>query len=154
MLHTQLDVGWEIAIWIGGLGLAAVFLGIIAFIIGMMSDSDSNLPVAGFMTAICGGIAALICGIITFPPFSMQYHEYKPVSGIVQSVTSRFLSDGSNSTSQRFAVVIGGKIYGCDDTRCSTLRRGSTVTLLCEEEFQLNATPGEVCNWGKEGLNG
>lgn len=54
----------------------------------------------------------------------------------------------------RIAVSINGQIYGRDDTRCSQLHEGSDVTLLCEKEFQLNATPGYVCNWGKMGLNG
>ena len=95
----------------------------------------------------------LIVVLVVWFPFSSSYNRYTPISGTVQSVSSRFLSDGSNSVNQRFAVQINGHTYGCDDTRCSLIRQGSEVTLLCEKEFQFNGTPGYACNWGKWGLN-
>jgi hypothetical protein len=157
MLHAETSIGYEFGIvlfWIFAGFLAIGILNGILSIIGLLRDSDwlvftASLAAIGLVVGLLGG------GITTFsiwPPFSSQYHTYIPVSGLVQDVNSRFLSDG-NSMSQRIAVTIRGQIYGCDDTRCAALRTGEAVTLLCAQEFETNGTPGYVCNWGKLGLN-
>lgn len=102
-------------------------------------------------SAVVAIIVIVIAGFIDFP-FSAQYHEYRPVTGHVQGVGSRFLSDGS-STTQNFAVILNGQTYRCDDTRCSDLKIGDPLTLLCIRDFQFNATSGWDCNWGKEAIN-
>lgn len=105
----------------------------------------------GFLWALIFGV---ITAIVAFP-FSGVYHRYQPISGkVTQDVTSRFLGDGNGGTSQNYLVNINGNSYRCDDTRCSGLRKGDDVTLMCEKSYQFNATSGWVCNWGKLGLNG
>lgn len=155
MIHSQLDIGWEIGIVIFWIGCGMFVLGTLMFIIGFISDSDFGdfaVPVGGLM-GLLGAIAAIICFLVTFPPFSMQYHTFKPISGYVQSVSSRFLSDGNGGTNQKFTVEIGGQVYGVNDSRASQLHVGSPVTILCEQTFETNGTPGYDCNWGKFGLN-
>jgi hypothetical protein len=90
-----------------------------------------------------------IVALILFP-FQSAYLRYVPVTGKVQQVTSRFLSNGNNSGStQKFAVMLtNGDIYGCDDTRCSAVVSGDTITMLCEKTWQLGGPAGYDCQWG------
>ena len=161
MLTAQWNLGDEAWFWISvplmGL-LLLVFLPALVLWLKAMVTQDTAYEgtisgpvalIAGIVLVIVGGVSALV-----FWPFQTQYMQYKQVSGIVQQApSSRFLSDGSGGTSQNYLVVIRGQDYRCDDTRCSQLRKGEAVTLMCERQWQANGTPGYVCNWGKLGLN-
>lgn len=130
----------------------------IAALLIILSTAVAALAIAKhWYNAILAGVGCLlVLGAITLWamwPLKMTYHEYRPVSGIVQSTSSRFLSDGQGNVNQRIAVVIGGQVYGCDDTRCSLLKKGDPVTLLCKSEYEQNGTPGDVCNFGANSLN-
>jgi hypothetical protein len=105
-----------------------------------------------------GGLAIVAAAVITlavaaspagYYPYSAEYHQWRPVSGTVTQVSSRIISDGSSSVSQRFVVKIKGRdsFYGCDDTRCSTIKPGDTVHLSCKREWQYASVPGYGCRW-------
>lgn len=107
-----------------------------------------------------GGILAAVMLIIfvfaAWPVLPGQYNSYTPFSGTVKENTSRFIASDTQGggTNQRFLITLtNGQHLGCDDTRCSGLKEGDDVTLLCEKVFQWNATEGWACNFGKYGLN-
>ena len=155
MITTQLSTGFLIGSIAVGLLLV---IGIVATILGLIfgTTGDAGFPRIAWLLGGFGYsfVILLIAAIIDFP-FSAPYHEYKPVSGIVQSVESRLIASGQSGggSTQVFPVQIGGQTYKCDDTRCAQLHPGSDVTLLCIKEWQFNGTPGWECNWGKLGLN-
>lgn len=103
-----------------------------------------------------GGLALVVLVAVlwfgtNWPPFDMQYHSYKPVSGTVQTVTSRFLADGKGS-SQFYVVELVGDptAYRCDDSRCSLLAPGKPVKLRCIREWQYASVSGWDCNYDQE----
>lgn len=146
ILHSEIAVGWITAL------IIVIILSAPCLIIGGIATwltwSDSGpFPLIGGTL-----LAGVIWGIFTWaawPPFSMQYHELRPVSGIVQSVSSRFLGSGNNSTTQKFSVEMNRTIYGCNDTRCSQVRPGDRIVMLCSQSWQANGVPGYDCNWGQ-----
>lgn len=92
---------------------------------------------------------ALLVGVaIGMYPWSAPYHQFRPVSGTVDSVSSRFISSGDSGTTQNFLVVIDGKPYRVDDTRAAGLKAGDHVDLMCVKSWQWSAAPGQICRWG------
>jgi hypothetical protein len=148
MIHAQLDstvtIGLIVAgiVFVIGLGIAILFMW---FRFWMQSIS------AVILTLLVTGVTIFL---VLFP-FGYAYNNYVPISGNVQSLTTRFISDGGGGTTQYYLVYLNGNPYKCNDTRCANLKKGGGVTLLCEKQFQFN-TPnqGYLCNWGKLGLNG
>ena len=73
---------------------------------------------------------------------------------MVASISSRLIaSDTQNGGStQKFVLTFtGGQALGCNDTRCSAVKVGDKVTLMCERTYQWNApSPGWDCNWGRD----
>jgi hypothetical protein len=160
MLHAETANGYVVGmIIVIVLSALAVLIGLAAGALFGPDDRDKLVSIPGAIIGIvCGGAVAALCwGIFTWatwPPFSPQYHTYVPVTMTVKEVSSRFISDGGGSVNQRVAITSAdGTIYGCDDTRCTTLQPGQVVTLLCVKEWEGNGVPGEVCNWGKTGPN-
>lgn len=96
-------------------------------------------------------LAALAGLCFVLFPFNGNYLSYHTESGQVTAASSRFLQTGSGSTAsvnQRYAVSIAGKgTFGCDDTRCSLVKAGDTVSLSCEKEWQWHGAPGWVCSF-------
>jgi hypothetical protein len=150
MLHTQLSTGFVIGTSVTlflllactGLGIGSAYY---------MRGEGGWKWFTGFLAL--GTIIFLAAAAIDFP-WSAQYHEYVPESGRVQAISSRFIAQDGGGSDQRFAVILHGQTYACDDSRCSNLHKGSPVTLMCIREYQFNGTPGYVCNWGKAALNG
>ena len=79
-------------------------------------------------------------------PYDSEYHQWRAVSGEVQQVSNRMISDGK-AMSQRYVVVIGGQPFGIDDTRASLIKAGDTVSLSCKREWQYAAQSGWACRW-------
>lgn len=150
--HTTWDPAFLITCIVGILAAAAFTVTSVRLFLKDKRVQNDDLLVSTVAKAwifATAAAAALATVAITAFPFQAQYLQYRPVSGTVRSVTSRFLSGGNNSVSQRFAVTMsGGQIYGCDDTRCSTLKPGDRVTILCERQWQWVGVPGWTCNWG------
>lgn len=81
-------------------------------------------------------------------PYSSEYHQWRHVSGTVDSVHSRFISSTSGeSTEQRFLLTIDGQPFGVDDTRASGVKPGDHVDLVCKKEWQYAANSGWGCRW-------
>ena len=150
-LDTSVYIGTIVMLVIGFIGLV---ISVLCYVYFSEEDSRAGGIAAGIIALV---ITAIITGgglVLVWFPFGYSYNHYVPISGKVQSATSRFISSGSNSgTDQVFLVVINGKPYKVNDTRAAQLKPGMDVTLLCEKEFQFNGTPGYDCNWGKLGLN-
>ena len=153
MLHPETDTAfavWQIIIYV----IAGVCV-----IAGILCTFLTDY-VLGKIACVIGGlfVAGVIFGVwawATWPPFDTQYHTYYPTTITVAQTNERILSDGQGNVSQRIAILATNcNTYGCDDTRCTVLTKGETVTLMCEQEWETNGVPGEVCNWGKVGTNG
>lgn len=99
-------------------------------------------------------LAAGILGTWNAWPFSGQYHRYQPLGGTVTSIGSRLIASdtqGGGSTQKFVLTFSNGEALGCNDTRCSAVRVGDKVTLMCERAYQWNApSPGWDCNWGRD----
>jgi hypothetical protein len=101
---------------------------------------------------ICWGLAlffVLGTAYVMFP-YKAEYHQWQDVSGTVSSTNSRFLaaSDGK-STEQKFVLTFEGsdQQFGCNDTRCATLREGDWAKIACKRTFQFFSTPGYDCRF-------
>jgi hypothetical protein len=95
--------------------------------------------------------AAVIASIVTafaLWPYQWEYHSWQTTTGTVQTVSNRLVSTGEKSMEQRFVVAFtDGRQRSCDDSRCSLLRPGMTLTLRCKRAYQWGATPGYDCNY-------
>lgn len=95
--------------------------------------------------------AFLICSVIAtawgFYPYKAEYHQWRTVSGEVTDVNSRIISTGKSSVNQRFVVELDGKAFGCDDTRCASVKVGDVLTLSCKREWQYTGVDGYGCNF-------
>ena len=92
--------------------------------------------------------AGLVIGAaIGMWPYDAEYHEWRTTSGKVKETNSRLVGAGEGME-QRFVVTFAdGRQRACDDTRCSTVKAGDTLTLKCKRAYQWGATPGYDCNW-------
>lgn len=134
---------------IAGIALLAA-AGALGFHLAGRDTYDGGLWL-GLVAALVFLFTAALFVPITWPPFAAQYHRYVPKSGTVAAVTSRFLGDGSGGTQQKFAVrFTTGQVVGCEDTRCSQVREGDRLTLMCERAWQWAGVPGWDCNWGRD----
>lgn len=152
VLHPEIDTAF--AVW----RVVVIILMGLCICGGILTTLICEYWASRIMSILAGiALAGIIFGIwawATWPPFDMQYHTYQPTTITVANVGTRIIDDGNNSVSERFAILgANGQTYGCDDTRCSVLDKGETITLLCEEEWEANGVPGYVCNWGKVGTN-
>lgn len=148
--HPIWDPGWLVGmVALTGLLALAVLIGTAGLVWEWRSRYSDG---GGVATAIVCGIAAaillIIFAFVSFP-WKAQYHRFVPVTGTVTApVTSRFLAGDNGGSNQKFLVTIGGRQYGCNDTRCAGLAKGDRVTLMCERAWQWAGTPGWDCNWG------
>jgi hypothetical protein len=111
------------------------------------SYDDTGAATASIVTCAIAIVATVVISAIAFYPYDMQYHQWRPVSGTVQVVDVRIQSDGAAS-SQNYAVrLTDGQTYRCDDTRCSLLKPGDTVSLKCIREWQYASTSGWGCRF-------
>jgi hypothetical protein len=124
--------------------IGLVFL--VAAVVGGLSTHDTGAVSAAFL----GLCIAVVSVVIYWPPLDGAYHHWYPVSGVVaQAPASRLITDGGKSVNQRFVLRFAGSgtLFGCDDTRCATLKVGDTVKLQCKRKWQFRGTPGWVCNY-------
>jgi hypothetical protein len=155
---------WSLGVIIGGPVTATLLLAaVVVFIYARMraaaarraaasrrwgSDDDVSTPLTITAVAVFAGVTAVAAGC--FFPYKAEYHQWRQTTGQVATVSSRFIGDGK-STTQRFVVAFtDGRQRACDDTRCSLIRRGDTLTLWCKRAWQWAATPGYDCNYGSD----
>jgi len=151
MLHAQVDTSYVVGIIVTCVFLLLALAGSVAT--GIAAESVW-IGVGAWVasSAVIVGLFALIA----WPPWPGQYNSYAPKSGIVAHVGNRFIASDTNGggSTEKFAVQFtNGQTYGCNDTRCSVLRPGQAVTLLCERVFQWNSSQGWDCNFGAYQLN-
>jgi hypothetical protein len=95
-------------------------------------------------------VAVIVAAIaaVTFWPWKWQYHSWQTTSGTIQTVSKRLVSTGDKTMEERYVVQFSdGRQRACDDTRCSLLHPGMTLTLRCKRAYQWGATPGYDCNY-------
>lgn len=123
------------------LGLAA--LAFLAFL-----DDFERWPLffgAGALWALsfCVGLATL------WPVTDADYHKYKPVSGVVDQMSTRLVASGDKSMEQKIVVTFKDREgeYGCKDTRCSLAKQGDHLDLSCIKVWEWAATDGSDCKF-------
>lgn len=146
---------WSIGVLVGAPLLLILFGALAGFGVWLLHKSRTAdafdmieikvLAIAGL--SIAGLVAVL--SILGFYPYKGEYHQWRPVQGTVTQVSSRIISDGSDSVNQRFVLKVGdgAQLYGCDDTRCATVKVGDMVALLCKREWQYASVSGYGCRW-------
>lgn len=82
-------------------------------------------------------------------PWKAEYHQWRPVSGVVDTVDSRILPAGDSSMEQKFVVRFKGspQQYGVLDTRAAGVKPGDRLTVTCVRRWQWSGTHGFDCNF-------
>lgn len=83
-------------------------------------------------------------------PWHAEYHQWRPVSGVVATTDSRLLAAGDGSTEQKFVVTfVDNPIqYGVLDTRAASVRPGDRLDISCVRRWQQAGTDGYDCLFG------
>ncbi|HEY9418068.1 MAG TPA: hypothetical protein VIQ30_25190 [Pseudonocardia sp.] len=83
-------------------------------------------------------------------PWQAEYHQWRPVSGVVATIDSRLLAAGKGSTEQKFVVSFVGDpvLYGVLDTRAASVRPGDRLDISCVRRWQQAGTDGYDCLFG------
>jgi hypothetical protein len=99
---------------------------------------------------------ALVTGISLFCywPLKAEYHQYRPVSGVVATTNSRLIASDTSGggSNQKFVFTLVGtpQQYGVNDTRAAATRPGDTVHLRCVRSYEYGSNnAGYDCKWGK-----
>lgn len=134
--------------------IALVLIGLTAAFFGFRwwaksgDTYDHGLAVASKWGTIPIAVIVLIVAAFAYWPFKWQYHSWQKTTGTVQAISKRLVSSGDKSMEERFVVQFAdGRQRACDDSRCSLLRSGMTLTLRCKRAYQWGATPGYDCNY-------
>lgn len=123
-----------------GLNLAAVWF--------WREDDARGFAIASWVLSF----VAVVGTLLAFYPYEARFHQWRPVSGTVQQVTSRLIGK-DKSTNQVFLVQIAGHDYRVDDTRGAGLKAGDQVSLMCRDTWEYAAASGTVCRWGGSVVN-
>lgn len=80
-------------------------------------------------------------------PWKAEYHEWRPVSGTVERVDTRMLSNENGGTYQKVVIKFVGneQQYGVDDTRAAGLKEGDKAVITCKRAYQWAGTHGYDC---------
>lgn len=144
---------WTLGVLIG-LPIAAlitlVCLALIAWGVSIRIRKDSSDWSFNSWFAITLGalaLGAVLAGTgFSLWPWDARFHQWRPVTGVVEQTNTRLIADGK-AVSQRIVLRIAGKPYGCDDTRCTLLQPGDRVALTCKPEYQYAGAAGEGCEF-------
>jgi len=90
-------------------------------------------------------LTPILAAAFTFP-WEKQYHYWDDKAGVVAEIEARLLKDG-DGMSEKYAVRFEGSTqeYGCEDTRCSLVKPGDTLTLRCIRVWEYSGTDGWDC---------
>lgn len=82
-------------------------------------------------------------------PWKAEYHQWTPVSGVVDTVDSRLLPAGDSAVEQKFVVSFKGnqQQYGVLDTRAAGVKPGDRLTITCVRRWQWSGAHGYDCNF-------
>lgn len=137
--HSGLTAGYVTALCF--LGVAALVLIVSVGLLFFRTEFGGNYIAGGagiLLALFTGGV----CIAAPWPINDSSYHRFYEVQGTVTDIDHPpFLN--------RYAIRLAesGQLFGCDDTRCSTLNKGDSVTLNCKKEWEYQATPGWACRW-------
>lgn len=143
------SVGWYIGV---GVTIIVGFIVLLAILLTVVAINDARKGDGGVVGFAVGTwIVALLAGgglfWAMYPPFDAEYHQWRDVTGEVTDVDKR-LKATSGSMEERYVVTIDGVgSRSCDDTRCSQVNVGDTLTLTCKREWQYTGTDGYACNF-------
>lgn len=87
-------------------------------------------------------------------PWKAEYHEWRPVTGVVATVDSRLTANTSGGMEDKFVVTLTdnpGQQYGVLDTRAASLRPGDHLDITCVRRWQWSGTHGYDCNFVQMG---
>jgi hypothetical protein len=83
-------------------------------------------------------------------PWKAEYHEWRPVSGVVETVDSRLTAASGNGTMEdKFVVTFEGnpQQYGVLDTRAAGVKPGDRIEITCVRRWQWSGSHGYDCNF-------
>lgn len=156
LMGSQQQGRWTLGILIGlpVIVFLVLFLFGIAVLLGTLAHYDHS------PNFYWGTVVELIvmCGLglgagFGYWPWSGEYHQYRTVSGNVDTVSSRLVSAGDKGGSnQKFVVTLqgGNQQYGITDTRAALLKSGSHVVLKCKRSYEYGSNDaGYDCKWGQ-----
>ena len=111
-------------------------------------DFDRSLWLGFQWGSFAVTVIVLIIAGFAYWPYQWDYHSWQKTSGTIQTISKRLVSTGDKSMEERFVVrFTDGRQRACDDSRCSLLKPGMTLTLRCKRAYQWGATPGYDCNY-------
>jgi hypothetical protein len=96
---------------------------------------------------ICIPILLGVTACVTFP-WESQYHRYEPKVGKVFQVDKRLVKQGEGMQEKlvvQFADLPGQ--WGCEDTRCASVRPGDMLALRCIKRWDYSASEGYDCRF-------
>ena len=138
---------WSLGVLIG-LPLVGLVLLIclIVFAAGLFASYSEDAWFLSGGSAVIALITLAIVGL-SYYPYKAEYHQWRPTTGVVTDMNKRLVSDGDNGMSEKIVVVINGQEYGCNDTRCSLVEKGDTLTLKCKRSYEWSSVPGYDCHF-------
>lgn len=105
----------------------------------------------GVFSGAMVGVFLLVLGtalpVIGMYPYSAEYHQWREVSGPIEKIDRRLVSDGDKGMSEKIVVRIDGQQFGCTDTRCAGASLNDTLTLACKRVWVYASTDGYDCNF-------
>jgi hypothetical protein len=138
---------WSLGVLIGLPIFILLLVALLGFGVVAAIAGEAGLAAGSIGSAVV--LAVVLLSPLGYYPYATEYHKWQPVSGTVTAVSNRLISDGDKGMNQRFVVKLQGEdlYYGCDDTRCSTIKVGDTVHLSCKREWQYASVSGYGCRW-------
>lgn len=134
------------------LGIILIALAVAFFLLRRGAKSADNMDRGLFLGFQWGSFAVAVIVLViagfAYWPYQWGYHSWQKTSGTIQTISKRLVSTGDKSMEERFVVQFtDGRQRACDDSRCSLLKPGMTLTLRCKRAYQWGATPGYDCNY-------
>ena len=133
---------WSPGVLIGVPAVIVLVLALAAVVFYLIRIDFPELAVfAGIVLVLLVGISAA-----GFYPYKAEYHQFRPVTGQVEKIGKRLVSEG-DGMQERYVFRINGQDYGVDDTRASQTQVGDVVSLSCIREWVYASTSGWACRW-------
>jgi hypothetical protein len=140
---------WSLSFLGGLLFVALAIIVLLAIASFAASHWEQDLaPLWAVSAVACIPILLGITACATFP-WESEYHRYEPKVGKVVSVDKRLVSAGDKGMQEklvvRFADMPGQ--WGCEDTRCASVRPGDMLALRCIKRWDYSASDGYDCRF-------
>lgn len=133
--------------WVFVASMVIIGLILVGMVAGAILDEDDRgFWVGGSAFVVVFGLAP---ALVSYYPFSKDFHQYYSVSGTVASDPEKRIISSGDSISERVVIKFreSGDLFGVDDTRATTVKAGDKVDLRCKREFEWNSVPGWGCKW-------